>query len=287
MIRDVIKKNQTAFFIGGIILGVAIIVLSAILIGILLSQKLSVIGPWYNEGLGQQLRFADEDSVIITTAAGVVEAKYSFDKKSGEGVISINGQGIKFYRKDGSIFLVGGNGETEYSKGELPANVLSTVKMEETTVTTTEATTAATTESVTETTASVTETAGSSVTVTPTPTPSATPTPTITPTVSPTPIAFTMPSYFTINDPFLPILGTPVVGTWFRQDDSGAYLNFRDDGKVEKNFGGLLSVLNPYTYDMYSGEGFILTAHDGDVAFTVTGDILVCDFYGGTFQRED
>lgn len=116
MIKEFIRTHRKGFFIGLIALGVVLVIMSAIMIGMMLTRSYKVIGPWYNEGLGQQLRFVDEDSVIITTAAGVVEAEYSFDKKTGEGVISINGQGIDFFRKSDSIFLVGENGETEYSR---------------------------------------------------------------------------------------------------------------------------------------------------------------------------
>lgn len=273
--KDFIKTHRKEILIGLVGLGVILIAVSAILIGIIINKKYSVTGAWYNEGLQQQLRFVDEDSMVISTVAGVNEAKYYFDNKSGEGEIVINGVTVNFYRKGNSIFLVGSNGEAEYSKGELPVNVLATV------------TTAAPPETTVEITPEATETTASSASVTET-TSEALATSTPTPSPNPTPTGIPIFPKITIDfDPFLPILGTPVVGTWLREDNNGTLLVFDADGNVEMINAGVLYAESTYTYDSFSGEGFILTPYDGDVAFTVTGDILVWEYDYGIYQLQD
>jgi len=232
MMNDFIRTHRKGVLIGLIIAGAVIIVASAILIGILLTKEYSVIGPWYNEGLRQQLRFVDEDSMIISTAAGINEAAYDFDKASGKGEISISGSTINFYIEGNSIFLVGQDGEAEYSKGELPVNVLATVTIEETTKDSIEETTILTTEATTATTTAATTVATETVavtepgaTATPSPTPTLTPTPTPEPTPTPTAIPI-FPSVTIKFDPFLPILGEPIIGTWVRIDNDNHYITF-------------------------------------------------------------
>lgn len=292
MVKDFIRTHRKGVVIGAVILGLAVVAVSVLIIGMMFSKKQSVIGPWYNEGLHQQLRFVDENSMIISTAAGVNEAEYEFDSKSGEGSITIGGSSIDFYQKGDSIFLVGRDGETEYSKGELPVNVLGTVTTtvtttdttgDTTTLTITQATTEETTIATTAATTASETAAGIETGATVTPSPSPSPSPTVTPNPTPT-LAPLIPNITIKIDPFLPIFGTPVLGMWERMDNSGVYLFFYDDGTVILEQNGFEYDPVPYTYDPYTGEGVISIASD-DYTFTVNGDVLTLEGDVSTYKR--
>lgn len=288
--QPAVRRPRTGLIVGLITAGVVLIAAAVVLV-LVLGGGSSLSGPWHNEDLCQLLRFHEDETVVIRTPYGDFEAVYVFDKGSGKGVITLNGEAINFSLEGDSLLLSWGDVETAFVRGDM--EVLPVIA---------EATPAAT--PAPETTATL------AAKPTPTPTPTATPAPTATPTAVPTatpvdesapswsfgvfpsislgPIATLPPgtSFGVIipGDIFGGVVGNSIVGDWYYTQDDAYVLTFDSEGGCALSNAGF-GIAGSYTYNKITAVGEI-DIMGSPIPFSVSGDTLTWeDGSGNTFVR--
>ncbi|OQB21739.1 MAG: hypothetical protein BWY11_02157 [Firmicutes bacterium ADurb.Bin182] len=276
MINEPAPKKKTGLIIG---LTVGGLVLTAVVVLFFFLNKTNpVIGPWHSEELNSQIRFHEDNTVVIRTAYGDTEAEYIFDGKDGKGVITVNGSSVKFALKDDVMIVTDTFGTNEFVRGE---HEIITALTESPPQITPEETPAASPSSppAAETPAAPPATEGPKDTPSPTPAPEPTPTQeAATPAPSSSP-GFIKPGDYEIipmSPPFIPgvVLGKSVLGVWISNDDNSIYMEFFDDGTYVFGKDGNPIRESTYTYDKSTGEGVIIAILGIPISFKVEGNTL-------------
>jgi len=279
------KKPRT-YLIAALVAVGAIAVITLVL---LLGNGRSLTGPWHNEGLGQLLRFREDETVVIRTPHGDFEAAYVFDQEDGRGVIIFNEEAISFTIEGEELLLTWSGVQTAFVRGEMEVAAIA------------EATPGVTASTATTPPLEVTPEASTSAslpsTAIPT-TPSAAPTtaPSVAPSASPTPTAlpsslgplFTPLPQITVK-PVIPgdIIGNltiPIVGDWIHTDNPEFIFTFYDNGGYVVSVSGS-ERSGDYTYDKATGKGELEWINGTRHGFTVSGNTLRIED-GPTFKRK-
>jgi len=296
------SKKMRPGLLAGLISGGAVLIAATVFLVILFTRTASIIGPWHNESMNQQLLFHDDGTVVIQTKYGDYAAEYVVDSKTGKGVMSLNGKSIVFLFADDSILLTDEGSGSIFVRGVVEISAASSAS----------GTTSGTLSISTSTVPSVSPVITSAAAATPTPaasaaaSPSATtsaPVSTKTPSKAPTPtptdapettsaapetttaapettsasLATIKPGLFIIgNDPVFSIVGTPVLGLWRSTYNSASTINFFDNNTYTQYLDSSPILEGTYTYDPISCKGSMDMA-GYTYAFTVSGDTLNWD----------
>lgn len=282
------SKKMRPGLLAGLISGGAVLIAVTVFLVILFTRTASIIGPWHNESMNQQLLFHDDGTVVIQTKYGDYAAEYVVDSKTGKGVMSLNGKSIVFLFADDSILLTDEGSDSIFVRGVVEISAASSAS----------GTTSGTLSISTSTVPSVSPVITSAAAATPTPAASAaaspsattsapvstktpskapTPTPTAAPETTSASLATIKPGLFIIgNDPVFSIVGTPVLGLWRSTYNSASTINFFDNNTYTQYLDSSPILEGTYTYDPISCKGSMDMA-GYTYAFTVSGDTLNWD----------
>lgn len=281
MQNDLPKKNKS-ILLPILIAGGVVLIAAAVLLIVLLTGGSSIAGPWHSEALMQQLRFHDDDTVVIHTQYGVHEGSYVFDAKSGKGIITVDGKTLAFTASGDHLLLTDNGVEGEFVRGEMEIEAV----FAEATPSVTPSASATPSSTATP---APTDSQAPQPTGTAAPTASATVAPTATPTTAPSASAsptptFSNPAASLIPNPGGPGLSISIVGVWVRADNPGEKLEFNDDNTVSHTIPPSSLFGGEYTYDKTKREG-VLYIQGREISFTVSGSKLTLDD-GTVFKRE-
>lgn len=283
MQNESISKKKTGLIIG-LVAGGLVLAAAAVLFFVLFNKTNPVVGPWHNEELNWQLRFHEDDTVVIRTALGDTEAEYVLDEKDGRGVITVNNSSVQFELKGDSMTVTGEMGTNEFVRGELE---IKTVFTEATPQSVSEATpvlpeqtpTAPPATAAPEQTPSTT--AAPETTASPEP---ATPGVTLAPGIILPGVSFEIVPISPVIPDFI-LTGYTVAGIWIKNEDSSIQYEFFDDNTyiVVKN--GEKVMEGPYTYDQATGKGEVTSFFGTTIAFEVQANTLIFE-NGNEYTRQ-
>ncbi len=240
-------------------------------------SAVSLSGAWHNEDLQQVLRFHDDGTVVIRTAEGDFEAKYIFDGKTGQGMVSLDDQALTLQLAGDDLVLSDKGVESTFVRGEMDIQVAAASPSQE-----------------------------QSQAPSPTPEPSATVSAEASPSPSnapPTPkpsasISVSKPSIKPIASKLPKISGLisgdiinklvgSIVGSWVWQDDSDVVLTLKSDKSfVLKMAGQPTQATGTYKYNATTKTGQLDSDPPAsDMSFTVDGDTMTWHD-GKVFKRK-
>ena len=98
------KKRGNGLLIGLLIGGTVLIAAAAVLI-LLLTGGTPVTGVWYSNTLVNVLEFKENDKFYITTAYDTFKGTYEYDKGSGKGVLTYDGEEYEFTVEKDTLVL--------------------------------------------------------------------------------------------------------------------------------------------------------------------------------------
>ncbi|MEA4971422.1 MAG: DUF5640 domain-containing protein [Candidatus Pelethousia sp.] len=290
------KKRPRTYLIAALVaVGVIAVTITLVL---LLGNGRSLTGPWHNEGLGQLLRFHEDETVVIRTPHGDFEAAYVFDQEDGRGVIIFNEEAISFTIEGEELLLTWSGVQTTFVRGEMEvvaaiAEATPAVTAPTTITPSLEVTPEAST-SVPLPSASPTATSSAAPTTAPSAAPTTAPSAVPSASPTPTPLPSSLGPFFTplpqiSAKPVIPgdIIGNlsiPIVGVWINPDDSEYTLTFDDNGKYVLTTSGS-DMSGDYTYDKATGKGDLDWLLGMRFGFTVSGNTLTLQD-GSTYERK-
>lgn len=89
------KKHSKGLLIG-LIAGGSVLVAATIVLVILLTGGVSVVGVWYSEEFCEVLKFKDNGDIYGYTANGNFRGEFEYDKRKGDGVVTVDGEDHAF-----------------------------------------------------------------------------------------------------------------------------------------------------------------------------------------------